>query len=235
MVIKKIFEGSFDEEIHSDFLKFGRGDYKDRYLLEGKKQGGGKWAIKAGPEFVNFLVKKCLGKVLGKVTVKGIIVSTMDLRKEVSFEIKKAGNFQGVRKIQLETEIDAQEVLKLMEKYPRVFFALSFKGENFDLKVKAKAPKSGKPGKDSEEGPVADFCSLKTEDKSIVEELFFDVPDFKEISVKHLIKVDGIVYPKDMMKMRPEDVREQSKRKGILIRRAVVDGKEKISEVGFVA
>lgn len=235
MVIKKIFDGNFDEEIHSDFLKFGRGDYKDRYLLEGKKQGGGKWAIKAGPEFVNFLVKKCLGKVSGKVAVKGIIVSTMDLRKEVSFDIKKAGNFQGVRKIQLETEVEALEILKLMEKYPRVFFALSFKGDNFDLKVKAKAPKSGKPGKESEDGPVADFCSLKTEDNSIVQELFFDVADFKEISVRHLIKVDGIVYPKDMLTMRPEDVREQSKRKGILIRTAIVDGKEKLSQANFVA
>jgi len=235
MVIKKIFDGNFDAEIHSDFLKFGRGEYKDRYLLEGKKQGGGKWAIKTGPEFVNYLVKKCLGKVSGKVAVKGIIVSTMDLRKEVTFEIKKAGNFQGVRKIQIETEVDAQEILGLMDKYPRVFFALSFKGDNFDLKVKAKAPKSGKPGKESEEGPTADFCSLKTEDKSIVQEVFFDVPDFKEVTISHLVKVEDIVYPKDMAKLRPEEVREQSKRKGVLIRKAIIDGKEKVSQANFVA
>jgi hypothetical protein len=235
MVMKKIFGGVFDEEVHSDFLKFGRGDYKDRYLLEGKKQGGGKWAIKAGPEFANFLVKKCLGKVSGKVGVKGIIVSTMDLSKEVSFSIKKSSNFQGVRKVQIETEVEASEVFRLMEKYPRVFFALSFSGSSFDLKIKAKAPKSGKPGKESEEGPVADFCSLKTEDKSIVEELFFDVSDFKEISINHLIKVEGIVYPKEMAKMRPEEVREQSKRKGVVIRKAVIDGKEKISQANFVA
>ena len=40
MVVKKIFEGNFDEEVHNDFLKFGRGEYNNRYLLEGKKQAG---------------------------------------------------------------------------------------------------------------------------------------------------------------------------------------------------
>lgn len=235
MVIKKIFDSVFDEEVHSDFLKFGRGEYKDRYLLDGKKQSGGKWAIKTGPEFVNFLVKKCLDKVEGKIAVKGIIVSTMDLRDEIKFEIQKASNFQGVRKFQIETEVDSSEIKNLMEKYPRVFFALSFKGEKFELKVKAKAPKSGKPGKESEDGPTADFCTLKTEDKYIVDELFFDVSDFKEISVNHLIKIDGIVYPKEMASMKPEEVREKSKRKGVILRKVNIDGIEKISEVNFVA
>jgi hypothetical protein len=234
MVVKKIFEGVFDDEVHSDFLKFGRGEYKDKYLLDGKKQAK-KWAIKTGPEYVNFLVRKCLNKVSGTTDVKGIIVSTMDLRDEIDFEIKKAGNFQGIRKLQIDTEIEVSKIVEMMEKYPRVFFALSFKGDDFVLKVKAKAPKSAKPGKASEDGPKAEFCSLKTEDKSIVDELFFGVGDFKEVSVNHTINVEGIVYPKEMATMKPEEVREQSKRKGKLVRKAIVDGVEKISEAMFVA
>lgn len=234
MTIKKIFSGNFDDEVHSDFLKFGRGDYKDKYLLECKKQGGGKWAIKTGPEYANFLVKKCLQKVSGTITIKGVIVTTLDLGN-LGFEIKKKSNFQGIKKLQIETEVESSQISELMEKFPRVFFALSFKGDDFELKIKPKAPKSAKPGKESEEGPSAEFCSLKTQDKSIVDELFFDIPDFKEATVNHLIKVTDIVYPQGFAKMKPEEVREQSKRKGILIRKAVVDGKEKISQANFVA
>ena len=59
MIIKNIFDGVFDEETHSAFLKFGRGEYHVKYLTEVKRQKD-KWAIKTGAEFANFLVKKCL-------------------------------------------------------------------------------------------------------------------------------------------------------------------------------
>jgi len=234
MTIKKVFDGQIDEEVHSDFLKFGRGEYKDRFLLEGKKQAS-KWAIKTGPEFVNILVKRCLEKSGETVDVKGIIVSTFDLRDEVNFEIVKVGNFQGIRKLQISTEVRRDEILGLMEKYPRVFFALSFSGDDFDLKVKAKAPKSGKPGKESDEGPRAEFCSLKTQDKDLVSELFFGCGEFKEAKINHTIVVEDIVYPDGFEDMKPAEVRENSKRKGKIIRKCVVDGIEKVSEAEFVA
>jgi len=234
MVMKKIFDGVFDDEVHSAFLKFGRGEYSNKYLLNGKRQAS-KWAIKTGAEDVNFLVRKCLGKSgEAAIAIKGIIVSTMDLRDEIEFDIVKAGNFQGIRKLQVNTEIEPAKILAMMEKYPRAFFALSFSGDDFVLKVKAKAPKNAKPGKDSE-GPKAEFCSLKTKDKSIVDELFFRVGDFKEVSVNHAINVESIVYPDNMDDLKPTEIREQSKRKGKIIRKVIVDGVEKISEASFVA
>jgi hypothetical protein len=234
MVMKKIFDQNFDEEVHSDFLKYGKGDYKNKYLLEGKRQAT-KWAVKTGPEFANFLVKKSLEKCPEEIQVKGIIVSTIDLRDEINFEIVKVGNFQGIRKTQINTVVKVQEIKDLMEKYPRVFFALSFKGDDFNLKIKAKAPKASKPGKGSDEGPRAEFCTLKTKDKSLVDELFFDHSDFKEIRVSHRINITDIVYPDNLDSLKPTEVREQSKRKGIITRTAVVDGEEKISEANFVA
>jgi len=233
--MKKIFDGVFDDEVHSAFLKFGRGEYSDKYLLNGKRQAS-KWAIKTGAEDVNFLVRKCLEKSgEAAISIKGIIVSTMDLRDEIEFDIVKAGNFQGIRKLQVNTEIEPAKILAMMEKYPRAFFALSFSGEDFVLKVKAKAPKSGKAGKKSEDGLVADFCSLKTKDKSIVDELFFRIGDFKEVSVNHKINVESIVYPDNLNDLKPAEVRAQSKRKGKIIRKVIVDGVEKVSEASFVA
>lgn len=233
-VVKKIFDENFDEEVHRDFLKFGRGEYSNKYLLEGKKQKN-KFSIKTGPEFVNFLVKRFLEKVSEDIEIKGIIVSTIDLREEISFDIIKAGNFQGIRKLNIDTVISPLKILELMEKHPGAFFALSFKGDNFVLKIKAKAPKSGKPGKKSDDGPKADFCSLKTIDKNLVDELFFGVGDFNEVSISHQINVREIIYPGDMDSLKPLEIREQSKRKGIIIRKAIVDGVNNVSEARFVS
>jgi len=234
MVMKKIFDGDFDDEVHSDFLKFGRGEYKDKYLLEGKRQAS-KWAIKTGAEFVNFLVKESLEKVGGDLAIKGIIVSTTDLSEEIDFDIVKKGNFQGIRKLTINTTINPSKILELMENHPKAFFALSFSGDDFALKVKAKAPKSGKPGKESEDGPKVDFCSLKTTNKELVDELFFGIGDFKEVKVTHQINVEGIVYPENIDDLKPAEIRSMSKRKGTLIRKVVADGKETVTEAKFVA
>ncbi|MFH1237839.1 MAG: hypothetical protein ABIH79_03355 [archaeon] len=232
MVMKKIFEKVFDEEVHSDFLKFGRGEYKDKYLVEGKKQAK-KWAIKTGAEYANFLVRKCLEKVIGPVNIKGVIISTSDLRNEINFEIKKVSNFQGVRKHIVDGKVEPSQILNLMAKYPRVFFALSFSGEDFVLKIKPKGPKSEKKGKD-DEGPVVDFCSLKTEDKTIVDELFFGVGDFREVFISHTINVTDIIYPANIESLKPAEIRELAKRKGVIIRKINADGIQKTSEAEFL-
>ena len=90
MVMKKIFDGVFDAEVHANFLKFGRGEYKDKYLLEGKRQTK-KWSVKAGAEYANLLVRKCLEKISGAIEVKGVIVSTLDLRDEINEKFVKSG------------------------------------------------------------------------------------------------------------------------------------------------
>jgi hypothetical protein len=231
MAIKKIFNKIFDEDVHSDFLKFGKGEFKDKYLIDGKKQAD-KWVIKAGPEFANYLVKMGLEKTSGKVKVTGVIVSTMQMDISISNGLKQ---FMGIKQYKVDSEIEASKILEIMGKYPRAFFALTFSLPDYELKIKPKAPKSAKPST-SEKEPKAEFCSLKTNDFNVVKELFFDYPNFnKEISVKHVVKIDQIVYPKDFAKMKPEDVREQSKRKGVIIREAMVDGKSMKSEAPFEA
>ena len=234
MVMKKIFDGVFDEEVHANFLKFGRGEYKNKYLLEGKRQAK-KWAVKAGAEYANLLVRKCLEKVEGNIEVKGIIVSTRDLRDEIKFDIKKVSNFQGVRKHVINGPVNSVQIFELMDKYPKAFFALTFKGDSFVLKIKPKKPADGKKGKEEGDGPAADFCSLKTEDRGLIDYLFFGVGDFGEVKVKHQINVTDIVYPANVAELKPIEVREMAKRKGVVTRNAVVDGVEHISEARFVA
>ncbi|MAG39916.1 hypothetical protein CMI41_03040 [Candidatus Pacearchaeota archaeon] len=234
MVMKKIFEGISDEEIHNDFMKFSRGEFKNKYLVEAKKQAS-KTAIKTSAEFTNSIEKVCLKNLKGPTQLRGVIVSTMDLSEELGLPIIKKSNFQGVRKLQIDTEVEPQKILDLMEKYPKVFFALSFKTDEIELKVKPKAPKSGKPGKNNEEGPKVDFCTLKTNNSEIINEILFDVSDFKELKINHTINITDIVYPDNMEELSPKEVRKQAKRKGVVVRNAVVDGANKVSEKEFVA
>jgi len=231
MTIKKIFSGAFDNEVHSDFLKFGKGEYRDKYLIDGKKQAD-KWVIKTGPEFANYLVRLGLEKANGNVKATGVIVSTMQMDVPISKGLKQ---FMDIKQYKIDGETEASKILDLMKKYPRAFFALSFSLPDYELKIKAKAPKSAKPSTNAEKKAKAEFCSLKTTDEKIIKELFFDASFIKEISIKHTIKIDQIVYPKDFAKMKPEEVREQSKRKGVIIRNIIIDGKLESHEANFEA
>lgn len=231
MFIKDIFAGKYnEEEVHNEFIKFSRGEFKSKYLITAKKQKD-KWVIKTGPEFVNAIVRLCLDKAPAKVQMTGVIVSTTKI--DAPF-IKGVKQFMGIKQHKIEGEMDKADLVDMIKKNPRVFYALSFVTPSCELKIKAKAPKSAKPSTSGEKDKVADFVSLKTTDKDIINELFFDYPEFNEIAIRHTLKIDSVVYPKEYMKMKPEDVREQSKRKGFLIRNAEVDGQMKVSQAEFL-
>ncbi|MDD2444571.1 MAG: hypothetical protein PHX15_00610 [Candidatus Nanoarchaeia archaeon] len=235
MIIQNIFEGDFNDEVHNDFIKFSRGEFKDRYLIEAKKQTN-KWSIKTSFEFTNSFVKSCLEKEKNTFKVTGIISTTLDIKDDIPFEISKVSQFQGVKKYIINTEVKSEEILNLIKKYPRVFFALSFKGKDFELKVKAKPPKSGSSNKKDDEETKADFCTLKTDDKDLLNQIFFDVGlNWKEAKINHTIKVENIIYPNDMDKLKPAQVRELSKREGILIRNITLDDKKQVKEAKFIA
>lgn len=230
MFIKDIFAGKYnEEEVHNEFIKFSRGEFKAKYLIDAKKKKDG-WAIKTGPEFVNAIVKLCLDKAPEKIKVTGVIVSTMKVEANFIQGIKQ---FMGIKQHKVDGEIGKKELLDMMQKNPRVFYALSFSTPSCELKVKAKAPKSAKPST-SEKEPTPEFLSLKTSDQDIVNELFFDNPNFQEIKIKHLLNIQEIVYPRDVKGMKPEEVREKSKRKGIVVREAVADGQTKKSQAEFL-
>ena len=230
--LKKIFSGKSDSFVHNEFIKFGKGKFENKYLLECKKQKD-KWSIKTSAEFANFLVRACLEKANGEIDVQGVIVSTNDLRGEAKFEIERIKQFAGVKQMVVNCRTNALNILELMNKYPRAFYALSFSTPAFVLKIKPKAPKSGKPSSKEGEGPKCDFCSLKTSDREIIEDLFFDFPNFNEIKIKHTIEINQIILPSGIED--PVKIRELAKKKGRIIREIEVDGRKEIKEKEFEA
>ncbi|MEM4181612.1 MAG: hypothetical protein QXX68_00445 [Candidatus Pacearchaeota archaeon] len=234
MIIKKIFEGNFDNDVHLDFLKYSKGIFNKKYLLEVKNSKKGL-QIKTGPEFANYFVKKGLELAnSSKVDLKGIIVSTLDINIPFSKEKKQ---FMGIKQYKVNGNFNSNEVLEFIKQNPKIFFALSFSLPNYELKIKPKMPKSPKPSNkvEDEDEISPNFCSLKTNLREVIEEMLFEVKEeFQHVSVEHIIQVDEIIYPEGYQKMKPEEIREKSKRKGKIIRKLIIDGKEKVSEASFV-
>lgn len=233
--IKKIFEGKSkgDELVHLQFQKFSRGNFKNRAVIKVKKMKD-NFSIGTTPEYANEFVL-FLGKKLGdkQVNVTGAIVSTLDLTGEVKFKEKK--QFQGVKRYLLDTEMTGNQIAGLVEKLPTAFIGLSFKGDDFDLKVKPKAPKSGKPSSKGDEKPNPDFCKLKTSDKDLAKGLMFDVDlnSFKEAIAEHEFVIEDIEV--DYSIKNPKEMREKAVRKGKIIRILNVDGKTLKEEKEFEA
>lgn len=235
--IKKIVDGRVDEGVHLQFQKFSKGEFRDRALIEVKKLAGKKYSIKTSAEFTNELVRAVAEK-LGedKTNVKGAIVSTSDLTGELDFKEKK--QFQGVKRYLIDKEMSGREMIKLIDKFPKTFFALSFEVGNTKLKIKPKAPKSGKSGK-GDEKPKVDFCALKTDDKRIAESFVFDTlkgtsnPDFQKAEINHTFFINELITPEGETDFAK--IRELAKRKGKIMRIAEIDGEEIKKEIEFEA
>ncbi len=259
-VIYKIFSKKIDEEVHSEFIKYSEGIFENKYLLEAKKQKEG-WAIKTSAEFVNYLVKSCLEKTKGEIEVSGVIVSTFDLRnamggyvfdpeekvkqfmgiKQLVVDTKPSPGMvnsiqkfkDGIKQLVVDTKTSPERIIELMNKFPRAFYALTFSTPDFQIKTKAKAPKGAKPAAAGEKEVAPNFCSIKTSNNEIVQDLFFDALDFKEIKINHTIQINEIILPKEIGD--PAQMREKAIRKGKIIRKLTIDGNKKEKEIDFEA
>jgi len=228
--IKKVFQGENGEKIHLQFQKFSKGEFRNRALIKARRTGN-KYTITTTPEFANEMVKEVARKLgSAKTQVTGMIVSTNDLTGKIDFKNKT--QFQGVKRYVLDKEMAGNEILKLIEEFPKVFFALSFKSNDSELKIKPKAPKSAKSGK-GDEKPKADFCKLITTDAEFGKSFVFEKPDFKSADINHTFFIDELITPsgeKDFAKMR-----EMAKRKGRILREGEIDGEKIRSEGKFEA
>lgn len=227
--IKKVIDGDSDVFAHIQFQKFSKGEFRDRAIIHAKRSGN-KFTINTSAEFANELVV-FVAKKLGdkKTRVTGAIVSTLDL--DIPYKEKK--QFQGVKRFLIDSEMAGNEILKLVEENPKVFFGLTFESsEGTKLKIKPKAPKSGKPGKGDEE-PKADFCKLVTEEGEIAKNFVFEKPEFKKAEIKHTFFVDEIVPPAGETDYAK--IRELAKRRGRIIRESVIDEIRIKKEYGFEA
>ncbi len=229
--IKKVVEKNFDESVHLQFQKFSKGEFKNKAMIEAKNSNG-KYTIKTSPEFANELVRTMAGK-LGdeKTKVTGAVVSTLDLKNDLDY--KEVKQFQGVKRYLIDKEMSGDEITNLLNKFPKNFFALSFSTPDGSiLKIKPKAPKSGKPGSKGDSKPKVDFCSLKTTDKELAKEFIFENPEFKKADISHKYIIEKLEIPEEAKSSGDfKKMREAAKRIGKIIRESEIDGS--VKEEGF--
>ncbi len=235
--IKKIFDKKSDDTLHGQFQKYSRGEFRGKAIIQAKSSAG-KYTINTSPEFAGDFVRLLAGKLGNQKTkVTGAVISTSDLTGKIDFKDKK--QFQGVKNYAIENEMTGDEILKLMKEYPKVFFGLSFEDKEGNvLKIKPKAPFSGKGGspKEGEAEKKVDFCKFITRDKKIVESFVFEKPDFKVASINHTFFIDDIIIPTSLKDEKDfAKVRESAIRKGRVVRTAKIDEKEFKTEMNFEA
>lgn len=213
--VKKLFQGIKDEEVHGQFVRFGKGDYKKRFQISFNKIK--KVKIKAGFEyandFVNFIKENkdvnFSGNILTKEKIPGVKGK------------KKAGGFV--------YEITESKINEFEDAY---FYLLDVNDNEIILKIKKKLPKPGKAADKIDNK----FCSLELDMKywpKFKEAFFWDIPEVKKASIEHELIITDIEIPNDeldSMKMR-----ENAIRKGKIIRRINIDGKEQKKEKEFAA
>lgn len=231
--LRKIWSNKIDELVHLQFQKFSKGEFKGKALISSSFSKD-TYKISTTAEFANELVRAVAGKLGDKKTrVTGAIISTRDLSSEISFKDKK--QFMGIKQYVIDTEMSGKEILALCDKLHSAFFALSFKTDGTELKIKAKAPKSAKPSSRGEAKKAPDFCKIITTDKKIAEDILFDLDmnNSKKVDIEHTFLIKEIIIPKN--EKDPSKMREMAKRKGIIIRKVLLDGKEIIKEKEFTA
>ena len=225
--VKKIFDRKEDEDVHLQFQKFSKGEFRNRALIRARRTGN-KYTITTTPEFANEMVKNVAEKLGNEKTiVTGAIVSTGDLTGKLDFKEKK--QFQGVKRYLIDKEMSGAEIIKLINEFPRAFFALSFSAGDSELKIKPKAPKSAKPSSKEDEKPKPDFCKLITHDAGLGQSFIFEKPDFKRADINHTFFINELITPSgenDFAK-----IRELAKRKGRILREGEIDG-EKVRREG---
>lgn len=215
--IKEIFQGKPTEAAHRQFIRFGKGDYNRRALLNLWKTKNIKLrgSFEYANDFTLFAASLDHALFSGNIWSKEEIPGLSGKKKEgkIVYTVENMSSEQ-IKKI-------AHQVY---------CFLLNADGVGIKLRIKPKLPKPGKS-----EGKIDDkFCQLEIDEKyhsKVKEDFFWDLPDGKKVSVEHRLVIKEIVMPKGETDYAK--IREMAKRKGKIIRTSNVDGKQLVSEKDF--
>lgn len=211
--IKDLIETGKSEDGHRYFLRFGKGDYRRRFLIslqKGKKIKV-RGSFELANEFVNFAKENGETKFSGKILTRS--------KLEGKEGKKKAGGF--VYEIE-DSSLDGFD--------GAYFYLLDSNSENMVMKIKKKIPKPGKNANKIDDK----FCLLELDLKyleKVKERFFWDVPEGRKAIIEHELIITDIVMPEG--EEDPVKIRALAKRKGKIIRTITVDGKETKKEVNF--
>src|SRR3989338_7354977 len=234
--IKNALESKDDELTHKQFRRFSKGTFEKRAMVEVRKSKGA-YGIKTTFEYLDGILLYLSENFKGAVEVSGTIVGSSDLlAKACKYGLEgETKNVMGVRKLLLmPSKIDFSMIKGMIYDFKDEFLLLSLKSDNFELVSKENLPKSGKSkSEDATKPDKINFCKIKTSDAGLVKYLLFDLSgDFKHAIVEHTFIIEDFEVPKEY-ENDPAKARFMAKRKGNIIRRLTIDGKQEEKTYGF--
>lgn len=227
--IRKIFQGEIDEAVHSQFVRFGKGRFESKAVISARCNG--KINLSTTFEFANDLVLFA-AELAEKLSVSGIILSKQsnaDLEGLLGKPEKKKNLFS----FSVAKELSLGELEKIAK--AAYYMLLDCNAPGISLRIKKKLPRP-KQQRGTKPPKIDDkFCVLELDKKfqqQLINEFLFDIKGgFKKVRIDHCYVIDDIIIPKDERDFAL--VRLLAKRKGKVIRHAIVDGKEISSEKSF--
>lgn len=219
--ITKLFQDKADDLVHSQFVRYGIGVYSPKAVV--KIKNGTSAKIVTSFEYVNDFLELVGEKADGSLTVNGKIF----LKKKIDTPfglIKKKGLMMGIVE---EQKISPKTLKDWVNNYGREgYLLLNVTGDGISIKTKS-APHNPR-------GTYAkDFCKITVSDplkKLFLQDLLFEIKEnFKIAEIRHQFLVDDILIPKEY-ENNMELARIYGKRKGIIKRTTVIDGKEVTTE-----
>jgi len=221
-IIKNICQNNAGISEHLQFIRFSKGFFENRFYF--KVKNGKKLKIFSGFENVNDLIKIIAENEKELLDIKGKVFSKKDFHKFFENKERKKGFFVG----EINKSISHLEFKELYDLFKDEYLLLNIKSNKFSLKTNSSLhnPKGTYKAK---------FAVLETSDIGCIkDEFLFDIDkNFKEIEIKHDILVTEIIIP-DQYKDNPEEARINAKRKGKIVRKINLDGKEEQMEINFL-
>ncbi|UZE93627.1 MAG: hypothetical protein IB618_02540 [Candidatus Pacearchaeota archaeon] len=228
MFIKKIFQNKVDETVHKQFIRFGKGEFGSKAIINIRKTSVVKLttSFELAGDIIIFI-----SSLAPWFRVEGLLSN----REQIPcFEGKKK---KGLFVYNIAKELRSEELRDLVLKsYPTLLDCISG-DESINLKIKKRIPK---PGKKTEAKVDDKFCQLNLDAKywpQLHNEFLFDLPfEIKKARIVHTFIIKDIKIPKELEKEGDyEKIRLGAKRIGKVIRKVVVDGKEIVKEKDFIA
>ncbi len=249
----KIINGKADEFVHAKLLKYGIGEHPGpRTFLKFSKA---RITFKADLDMEKILIKAYLAGVPeGIHKIKGLIVTYEDRREEtakltmpVMWKVSK-GKGATTYKAKLNEAAPLSDIKGLIAlDDPTTFFLISLNpkssGTPWKVTMKTSFPKGGpSDDEESEKDPV--FCKGALENSDMMmeflsKELFPDVSDMitpktKSLEIRQTIVIDDIEIPDDTS-LSFKEKRKLAKKRGRLLRKITIDGKDYENEHPFLA
>jgi len=220
--IKKLFQKEVDDAVHKQFVRFSKGVFENKAVINVKRNGNIK--ISSTYELANELLL-IAASLTPKLHVTGLVLSKTAIDGLKGSQKSRLFNYN------LDEEIDSKKIADIVSN--SFFSLLDCSANGIELKVKKKLPRPSSKGINK----VNDkFCVMILDIKywpKIKDEFLFDLPDGKKYRMIHKYEIKDIVLPKGEKDF--EKIRIMAKKKGKLTRASEVDGKQSVQEIDLEA